>query len=152
MAADRVVAPGARVRLHLALSLADGTVVEDTFGAEPLELTIGEGSLDPGLEMALLGLAPGRRQRLEIAPGVAFGGVSEEARQWLPRGDFPPGMEPEPGLIIAFSTPTGDEVPGAVLEVEDERVLVDFNHPLAGRDLVLDVEVLEVEEGPSGDG
>ncbi len=137
---------GSRVSLHFSLSLTDGTVADSSFGGEPVSVVIGDGSLDRGLELALIGLRPGDHQTLTLMPGQAFGMPDPAAVNHVPRDSFPAGMAPEPGQIIGFSTPDGQEIAGAVIEVGDEEVEVDFNHPLAGREIVFEVEILSVED------
>lgn len=142
------ISVGCRVTMHYALRLADGMEVDSSFGAEPVTFVMGEGELDRGLELALYGLLPGKQQTLTLMPGQAFGVRSEEAIKWMDRAVFPTGMAPEPGLIVGFTDEQGQEIPGAVLEVQDDRVRVDFNHPLAGREIVFEVDILEVEYPP----
>ena len=144
------IAMGSRVTLHYAIRLADGTPVDSSFDAEPLSLTLGDGSLDRGLELALLGLRPGERQTLTLMPGQAFGLPDPAAVNHVPLEAFPPDLQPEAGQVIGFTTPDGLEVAGTVVAVGDEDVEVDFNHPLAGREIVFEVEILAVED-PAAD-
>ncbi|MBI5462899.1 MAG: peptidylprolyl isomerase [Gammaproteobacteria bacterium] len=137
--------PGSRVRLHVALTLADGTVAESTFDSEPLELVIGDGTLVKGLEIALYGLRPGQRQTLTLHPDQAYGARDAEAVGWLPREQFPADMPLQPGTLVGFVGPQGEEVAALVLAVEAERVQIDFNHPLAGKPIVFETEILAVE-------
>lgn len=130
--------------MHFSLALSDGTEAVSTFGEEPTTLTIGDGSLTEGLEQVLIGLKPGDKQSLIIEEDQAFGAWDEDKINYIPRGDFAPEIELEPGLVIGFETPTGDEVAGIVLEIEEKRVKVDFNHPLSGDDVAFTVEILEV--------
>ena len=142
------IMPGSQVSLHLSLSLPDGTEAVSTFGEEPLSLVMGDGTLLPGMEMALYGLSAGDEQTLTLEPHQAYGFHDEQMTHELPRSDFG-DHEPEAGHIMAFATPGGDETPGLVLEVHDDKVKVDFNHPLAGREVVFRVQVLEVANGPA---
>lgn len=146
------IGPGARVRMHYEIRLEDGTVADSSFGGEPLEFTVGDGTLVEGLEQAIAGLRPGERRTLSIGPEQAFGYRVDDYIHELPRGDFPPDMRLAPGLIVSFATPGGEEIPGAILEVGEETVKVDFNHPLAGHELAFTVEVLEVRPASGGEG
>jgi FKBP-type peptidyl-prolyl cis-trans isomerase SlpA len=137
-------APGRRIVLHYTLALPDGTVVDSSRGGVPLELSAGDGSLDPGLERRLHGLRAGDRVRFEMAAGTAFGPRDPQALQVLPRSEFPPGMALEPGVIVEFTGPSGLEAVGTVLACEGDLVRVDFSHPLAERPFLLEVEVLRV--------
>ena len=148
-----VIGIGSRVTLHYTLSLEDGMVADSTREGEPLRFTLGDGSLIEGLELALLGLRAGERQCLAIPPQTGFGFRDPEQVHELPRRDFPAHIPLEEGLIIGFSTPSGEEVPGAVLAVGKDSVTVDFNHPLAGHEVTFDVEILAVEnDGDARDG
>lgn len=139
------------VRLHLSLALEDGTIAESTFDDDPLTFTLGDGTLDHGLELGLYGLVRGDRQRLTLDPGQAFGAYDPDRVQTLARDTFAADMALEPGLIIGFETAGGEELAGAVLEVNEGMVKVDFNHPLAGRTLVYDVEILDVVPAETDD-
>ena len=135
---------GSTVTLHLALTLEDGSVAETTFGEEPLTFTMGDGTLVHGLELALYGLRPGDTQRLALYPEQAFG-LHDPARiHCLPRAGFPADIDLTPGNIIAFDTPEGEELAGTLLSLDEQTVEVDLNHPLAGRRIVFDVEILDV--------
>jgi FKBP-type peptidyl-prolyl cis-trans isomerase SlpA len=136
---------GSKVTMHYALRLADGTVADSSFDNEPVSFVVGDGSLDQGLELALIGLRAGDRQTLTLMPGQAFGARDDAALQWLERDQFPPGMALEEGQIIGFTGQAGEDVAGAVIDIQDQRVRVDFNHPLAGREIEFEVEILSVE-------
>ncbi|MEJ2645828.1 MAG: FKBP-type peptidyl-prolyl cis-trans isomerase [Gammaproteobacteria bacterium] len=139
------IAPGSRVTLHFSIALEDGMVAEDSAGGEPLTFVMGDGTVLEGLELALYGLQAGDTQRLQLEPEQTFGYRDPENVHVLPRSDFPVEMNLEPGTIIGFTTPGGDEVPGAVQMVEGDEVKVDFNHPLAGHTLTFEVQILAVE-------
>ena len=142
---------GSTVNMHFALRLADGTVADSSFDEEPVSFVVGDGTLDKGLELALIGLKAGDQQKLTLMPGQAFGAREEAALQWVERDKFPPDIELEPGQIIGFSGQAGEDVAGAVIEIEPHRVRVDFNHPLAGREIEFEVEILSVENPPDQD-
>ena len=138
------ISPGSTVTLHLSLTLEDGTVAESTFDDEPLTLTMGDGSLAEGLELGLYGLRPGNTQRLELYPEQAFGLHDPGKVHQLPRTDFDAALVLEPGSIIGFDTPGGEELSGTIIALDDATVEVDFNHPLAGRVVIFDVEIIAV--------
>jgi len=139
---------GSTVTLHLALTLEDGSVAESTFDEDPLTFTMGDGTLVHGLELALYGLRPGDTQRLALYPEQAFGRHDPERIHHLPRSGFPADIELLPGNIIAFDTPEGEEIAGTVLSLDEHTVEVDLNHPLAGRRIIFDVEIVDVN--PAG--
>ena len=141
---DFPITEASTVTLHLSLVLEDGTVAESTFDNKPLTFTMGDGTLDHGLELGLYGLTRGSRQQLTMDPGQAFGQRDPANIHTLPWSSFAADMVLEPGVIIGFETPTGEEVAGAILEFDEASVKVDFNHPLAGRTIIYDVEILDV--------
>ena len=146
------IGPGSEVLMHFTLSLTDGTVADSTVEGEPLRFVMGDGSLIEGLELVLYGLKQGDRQCLSIEPRDAFGFPEEENIHTMSRSEFPEDIQLEVGQIIGFTTPSGEEVPGAIKEIKDEEVVVDFNHPLAGHEIIFDVEILEVKPGLSING
>ncbi|MGB5177280.1 MAG: FKBP-type peptidyl-prolyl cis-trans isomerase, partial [Gammaproteobacteria bacterium] len=111
---------------------------------EPLTFTMGDGTLVEGLELGLYGLKAGATQRLVLQPQQAFGLHDPDKLHLLDREVFPGELALEPGVIIGFDTPSGEELPGTVVSLTDETVSVDFNHPLAGRVVVFEVEILAV--------
>lgn len=145
------IQPGSRVTMHFSITLEDGMVAEESFGGEPLVFVMGDGTLVEGLELALYGLQAGERQQLRLEPAQAFGYRDPDNVHALPRSDFPVDMDLHPGVIVGFATPGGDELPGAVLALDDDTVQVDFNHPLAGHTLTFAVHILVVQP-PAADG
>ena len=141
---------GSAVTMHFSLALADGMLVESSFNDQPVSFVLGDGSLDKGLELALIGLRAGDRQKLTLMPGQAFGERDESAIQSVPISRFPEDMDLEPGQIIGFTGENGEEVAGAIVAIEDQEVTVDFNHPLAGREISFDVQILNVENPSAG--
>ena len=145
------IVAGSTVTLHLSLALEDGRVAESTFEGEPHTFIPGDGSLLPGLELALYGLRPGDTQRLVLHPEQAFG-VRDPARiHPMSRASFGEDISLEPGLIIGFTGPGGEELPGSVLSVTEATVEVDFNHPLAGHAVTFEVEIIDVIPADSSD-
>jgi FKBP-type peptidyl-prolyl cis-trans isomerase SlpA len=141
------IQPGSRVTLHYTLSLADETVVDSTRGAEPITFQVGSGALIEMLERQIFGLHAGEQRRFEISAVESQLPVSAEAIQVMARSDFPAELAIEPGQVLGFVMPSGEEVPGLIVNISATDVTVDFSHPLAGRDLIFDVEILAVEPG-----
>jgi FKBP-type peptidyl-prolyl cis-trans isomerase SlpA len=138
------VGAGATVTLHLSLTLEDGRIAESTFGGEPHIFTVGDGSLLPGLELALYGLRPGDTQRLLLHPAQAYGLRDPAKRRQMPRSAFAPDLYLEPGFIIGFTGSSGEELPGTILAVTENAVDIDFNHPLAGHAVTFEVRIIDV--------
>ena len=141
------IGPGSQVTMHFTLSLKDGTVADSTREDEPITFNMGDGSLIEGLEMVLYGLKAGDKQCLAIEPRDAFGFPDPANVHTLPRSEFSDELPVEEGVIIGFTTPSGEEVPGTIQEVRQEEVVVDFNHPLAGHEVIFDVEILDIKPG-----
>ncbi|PIE37262.1 MAG: peptidylprolyl isomerase [Gammaproteobacteria bacterium] len=135
-----------RLRLNFALSLEDGTEVDSNFGGEPVACVVGDGSLLPSFEACVLGLEPGERKQFTLPPEQAFGEVKDDNRQRVPRARFGDDVPPEPGLVLLFKEASGGDVPGVVIAADEEWVMVDFNHPLAGRTLIFDVQLHAIDE------
>jgi FKBP-type peptidyl-prolyl cis-trans isomerase SlpA len=142
---DNAIQVGSRVTLHYTLCLADDTIVDSTREGEPVTFDIGSGMLIEMLESQLFGLHAGEQRRFEISAAESQLPPSAEAIQVMARSDFPAELAIESGQVLGFVVPSGEEVPGLVVSVSDTEVIVDFSHPLAGRDLVFDVEILAVE-------
>jgi len=140
------IRPGSRVSLHLQIHLADGTEVLSSFSEDAIELTLGDGTLVPGLDELLIGLHAGADARF-LADGSKLYGPRDELNiHWLPRSDFPPDMDLARGQIVAFQSPGGQEIAGLLLDMDGEQVQVDFNHPLAGRSLQIRARIISVTD------
>jgi FKBP-type peptidyl-prolyl cis-trans isomerase SlpA len=137
-----------KVTLHYRLGLTDDSVLEDNFDEEPMTVTLGQGEMAEGLELALIGLRPGDEQTIDIGPDLAFGFIDKNLVRSLPRSDFNPAMELERGLIIEFANEDGDTLPGTILDYDENEVRVDLNHPLAGQTVRYSVKILAVETDP----
>jgi len=137
------IAAGAQVTLNFAIELEDGTLVDGNFERAPASFRIGDGTLPEGFEHCLLGLRAGAERRFRLAPEQGFGRGSPANVMTLPRQRFAAGLNLEPGLVVDFATAAGS-LPGVVRAVEGDRVLVDFNHPLAGRTLIFAVAIRAV--------
>lgn len=139
------IGPGCAVTMHFSLRFTDGFVADASEPGQPLTFVMGDGSLVQGLELALYGLKVGDMQTVEIDPLNAFGFRDPENVHSFPRHEFAPELPLDVGTVIAFSTPSGEEVPGMIKEVEGDEVLVDFNHPLAGHDVIFEVEIVDIK-------
>jgi len=140
---SKLIGPGKTVTLHFAIKLEDGQIIDSNFEAEPATFTVGDGNLLEGFEKALFGLEEGTKQTLKILPENGFGMSNPSNVQNIPRSQFE-GMELEQGLVISFADAANGELPGVIAEFDDKMVSVDFNHPLAGKKLDFQVEILQV--------
>ncbi|MBT7306574.1 MAG: peptidylprolyl isomerase, partial [Gammaproteobacteria bacterium] len=118
---------------------------------EPFLFTIGDGSLIEGLERLLIGQRAGEKNSYLVAASEAFGERDPEQIHTLPREQFDQAMVLEPGCVVTFEAPSGDEVAATVVALDEEKVEVDFSHPLAGRDLQFEVELISVDGAAEGE-
>ena len=147
---DMSVGDGTRVFLNFSLALEDGSEVDSNFGGEAVSFSIGDGSLLPGFERRLVGMQAGERKLFQVPPEDAFGQPNENNVQRVPREGFDDDMELELGLVCSFADAAGGELPGMIIAFDDGEVTVDFNHPLAGKELDFEVEIVAV--GVADDG
>ena len=140
------------VLLHFILKLDDGSTAESTrANGKPALFRLGDGSLSEALEAALLGLKPGDKKAFTLEPEAAFGTVVPDLIQYFSRRDFMQAGEPEVGAIMLFTGMDGSEMPGVIREIAGDSITVDFNHPLAGRTVHFDIEVLKIDPVLEGD-
>ncbi len=132
------------VLMHYDISLTDGSNIESSFDDEPVEITMGNGDITEGMELALFGLKEGDEQTLMLTPEQGFGLRDEDNIHDMPLSDFPDSLPPETGLSYSFESDDGEEIPGTVISVKNDMVKVDFNHPLAGLEIVFKVNILGV--------
>ncbi|MEM7217892.1 MAG: peptidylprolyl isomerase [Pseudomonadota bacterium] len=142
------IGAGTQVKLHFAILLAGGEEVDSTRRGKPATFVVGDGNLLPGFERALFGLKAGDDEQLRIPAADGFGERNPGNVRVLPRRDFPDADALEVGLMLSFAAPDG-ELPGVITRIWEETVEMDFNHPLAGRDLIFDVSILSVEPAPA---
>ncbi|MFT5118268.1 MAG: FKBP-type peptidyl-prolyl cis-trans isomerase SlpA [Kiritimatiellia bacterium] len=142
---DLVIAEGTAVTLHFSLSLKDGDVIDSTFDDEPATFTVGDGNLLPGFEASMMGLSSGAKESFTIVPEKGFGQHNPSNIQIIARDQFAEELTMEKGLMLSFSDAQNTELPGVVAEFNDKDVTVDFNHPLAGKDIIFKVEIISVK-------
>lgn len=143
--AELAVDKGTRVTLNFALKFEDGQEIDSTFGKAPATLEIGDDNLPENFEAYLFGMTAGQTATYEVPPEKGFGQHNPSNVQMFKRSDFGADMVLEPGVMISFADARQSELPGVVQRVEGDQVTIDFNHPLAGRTLIFDVEIINVE-------
>jgi len=134
------------VSIDYRLHLGDGNIVDESDEGEPLVYLHGYEEIVPGLEKALEGKKAGDSLKVTVAPEDAYGQYDKDGVEEVPREDFPPDMELEAGGIVTATDEEGDDVDFLVKEVREKTVVVDFNHPLAGKTLHFEVTVREVRK------
>lgn len=135
------------VGLDYVLRLDDGEVVDSSQGREPLEFLQGRGQIISGLEKELYGMGVGEEKSVDVEPGEAYGDYDEERLQRVPRDAFPDDMELEEGMSVRMrDSNTGNLFDAYIDEVQDDSVVLDFNHPLAGETLHFDVKIVTLRQ------
>lgn len=132
------------VKVHYTGRLRDGTIFDTSVGSEPLEFTLGLGQLIPAFEEAIIGMSPGESKTFEIPAEEAFGPYREELVLEIERDRLPQDMELEVGQQLLLRDPNGQAFRVTVTDLTDDMVTLDANHPLAGEDLIFEVQLLEI--------
>ena len=145
----QVIGPGKRVTLHFSVVLLDGTVLDTTREKSPATFVAGDGNLLPGFEHSIFGLKAGDKRSVVLNAEQAFGPYNDDNLQRMHRSRFKQEIKLEPGVVVAFADKNNAETPGVIKDVDGDDVVIDFNHPLAGRDLTFDVEIINVVDADS---
>ncbi|MFD0911744.1 FKBP-type peptidyl-prolyl cis-trans isomerase [Ruegeria arenilitoris] len=135
---------GDTVRIHYTGTLRDGNVFDSSEGRDPLEFAVGSGQIIPGLDAALPGMEIGEKKRVEVDCQDAYGPINPAMRQDVPREGIPDDIPLDPGTQLQMQTPDGQALPVTVVDANKETVTLDANHPLAGQDLIFDIEVVSI--------
>ncbi|MBC5837712.1 FKBP-type peptidyl-prolyl cis-trans isomerase [Flavobacterium muglaense] len=132
------------VKVHYTGKLADGQIFDSSEGKEPIEFTLGQGRLIPGFEKGLIDMKLNEKKTINIAVEDAYGDPRADLLIEVPRSELPQEMAPEVGMGLVSRTPEGQEMNLLVVEVKEESVVLDGNHPLAGKALTFDLEVVAI--------
>lgn len=144
MGKKTIAKEGRAVQVHYKGTFEDGTVFDSSYDrGETIGFTVGAGEMIPGFDAAVNGMKVGETKTVKIEPGEAYGEHNPEGIQAVPKESFPEDFEFEQGLVIEGSV-QGQPVRGIISQVEDEVVVVDFNHPMAGKNLNFDIELVKV--------
>jgi peptidylprolyl isomerase len=135
---------GSAVRVHYTGTLDDGKVFDSSREREPLEFTIGSGQLIKDFEDAVLGMTAGDVKTVKISAAEAYGDRRDELVITISKQQFPEHISPAEGLQLDLKSPDGSVLNAIITTVEEESVILDANHPLAGKDLNFDIELLEI--------
>jgi peptidylprolyl isomerase len=135
---------GNTVQVHYTGKLADGTIFDSSVGREPLEFTLGAGQLIPGFEKAVLGMKVGEKKIVTIPADEAYGPHRDEQVVEIPREELPSDLTPQVGQQLVVTQQDGRQIIVVITEVSDKTVTIDANHPLAGKDLTFEIELVKI--------
>ena len=133
------------VSVHYTGKLKDGSVFDSSVDREPLNFTVGEGQLIPGFEQGIVGMQVNEKKLIEIPSNEAYGDVRNDLIQEVAKTNLPPELTPEVGMQLQSNAEDGSTLLVTIVKVEDKSVVVDANHPLAGKDLIFDIEVVDIK-------
>ena len=138
---------GSKVKVHYIGTLNDGSEFDNSYkrGAT-LDFEVGGGQMIKGFDEAVLDMEVGQKKTVTIPPAEAYGEYSEEANIKVPKSNFPENFEFIQGGLVEGSTESGQPVAALILEIHENEVLMDFNHPLAGESLNFEIELVEIGE------
>lgn len=139
------VQKGDTVSVHYAGRLTDGTLFDTSEGRAPLEFKVGAGMMIKGFDDAVLDMQPNEKKTVSIAAKDAYGDSNADMILEFPLSDFPEDMKPEVGMQLHLSDNNGNQHPVVVKEIKETSVILDANHPLAGKDLIFDIELVEIK-------
>jgi len=137
---------GDTVRVDYTGTLDDGEVFDSSVGKDPLEFTIGEGQVIPGFEEAVITMKIGESKTVKIPADEAYGPYHEDMVMVVSRDKLPPGMDPEIGQWLQLGQPGGQTIQVRVIDVSESTVTLDANHPMAGKDLTFEIQLVEIVE------
>lgn len=141
---SRQARTGDTVAVHYTGKLEDGTVFDSSRGGEPVEFQLGSGAVIGGFENAVTGMEVGDQREVRIPPEEAFGDRRDDLNVEVPREQFPQGVDPEVGQVLAIQVAPGRQAIARIAEVEPDTITLDLNHPLAGETLIFDIELVGI--------
>jgi FKBP-type peptidyl-prolyl cis-trans isomerase 2 len=141
------VKAGDTVKVHYHGRLTDGTTFDSSEGREPLEFKVGSGQVIKGFDDGVTGMEVGEKKTINIPVDEAYGAKNEEMVVNFPRTNFPEDLNPEVGMQLNMTNGSGQVIPVVIMEVGEEEVILDANHPLAGQDLIFDLELVSIGSG-----
>ena len=136
---------GSKVKVHYTGTLDDGAVFDSSETREPLEFTVGEGQVIPGFEDAVRDMNLNDEKTVKINPEQAYGHKMNQLIMQVPRDKFPAEVNIEVGGRLVLKSPEGQNIPAVVSEVKKDLIVIDLNHPLAGKELTFKIKVVEVK-------
>jgi len=139
-----IVKAGDSIKVHYTGTLNDGSIFDSSKGREPLAATLGQGMLIPGFEEALIGMKVGEIKKTTIIAEEAYGPRREEMTAKVERSNLPPDLNPQIGEQLQMQRPDGQVMVVTVIASDDATITIDANHPMAGKDLTFELELIEI--------
>lgn len=133
------------VKVHYTGKLSNGQIFDSSLEREPLEITLGQNMIIPGFEKGMVNMKINEKKTINIPFAEAYGDVQKELFHVVKKDQLPEEITPEVGMGLSSKNPDGSEIQFRIAEVKDDHIVVDANHPLAGQDLVFDIEVIEIK-------
>ena len=140
------VQSGNNIKVHYHGRLHDGTVFDSSNGRAPLEFTVGSGSVIKGFDEGVKGMSVGDKKTIEIPFLEAYGAEDPSMIIEFPKAQLPEDLQPEPGMQLTMNNTAGEQFPVVVTEVNPDSIILNANHPLAGKDLIFDLELVEIAD------
>lgn len=140
---ENIVKKGDKVYVHFMSKLEDGMIINSSLGKQPILFTVGAGEVINGLDVGVEGMHLGERKTLIIAPEDAFGNRSNDFIKEIPKYSLRDAM-PEVGREISLKTPSGRIIRGTIIEVKNDTVMIDTNHPLSGKTIIYEIKVMKI--------
>jgi len=138
------VKKGDKVKVHYHGRLNDGTTFDSSAGRQPLEFEVGSGMVIKGFDEGVAGMSVGDKKTISIPAEDAYGTRQEEMVIEFPKSNFPPDIEPEVGMTLNMHSENGQELPVVITGINDDVITLDANHPLAGKELIFDIELVDL--------
>ena len=142
-AEDSVVAEGKKVKMDYTL-IVNKETLETSVGKQPLEFIYGDHTIIPGLEKGILGMKVGEEKEVNVEPKDGYGDVDPKALKEFPKDKMPSQPPLKIGMVLEAKSPQGETFPAVVDKIMDDKVLLDFNHPLAGKSLTFKIKILDI--------
>jgi peptidylprolyl isomerase len=148
---EEVAKEGDVACVHYTGKLETGEVFDSSKDRDPLEFVVGSGQLIKGFDSAIIGMKKGDKKTVNLNPDQAYGERDEKRMQKVPRSTLPKDPEPKEGMMLTIQTPQGQTFPAKIEKVETDLVTIDFNHPLAGKKLNFEIELVDIKENKKED-
>ena len=143
---DEIVKKGDKVKVEYTGKLADGNVFDTSDGKGPLSFEVGAKQVIPGFDVQVEGMKNGEEKTFTLSVENGYGPQRDELKQEIPRDKLPKDPEPKEGMMLMMTAPDGKQIPAKIAEVKEDKVIIDINHPLAGKELTFTVKVVGVNE------